>query len=136
MIPYDQDIDVGICEEDIEEFKKNIPFLTNNGEVFKQISNSQFIYSLSNINNIHIDIFVYKKFDNIYKSPDSSIVNSDLFPFEKKMFEGMEFNVPNNSIKYIESVYGNDCINIYLTTQHPNNLDLPSNNVWENYIKN
>ena len=146
IIPWDHDCDLGICDDDIDNFHKAIPFLNKYGKMTTK--HGDYVYQLSEKNKIHIDIFVYKK--NIksnkvyYKGPDSIISEDDLKPLKKEIFENIEFLIPNQSKKYIEEVYGKKSIekpiiklsyrDNYLNTPHPNYGDLPTKDVWEKYL--
>ena len=59
-IPYDADMDVSLCPDQFENFKKAKGFLEENGEKIRSTC-SGFTYQLSLTNKIHIDIFYYRK---------------------------------------------------------------------------
>ena len=152
-IPYDVDIDIGICIEEINNFKKAINFLCENGEKIKY-SRNMFVYQLSNINNIHIDFFIYKKINKdgkelyisqqYYQTPRSFFFKEDLFPLKKTKFENMDVFIPNKSKEYIERNYGIGCIDNPITKHnYINNYvskgskgDLPNNDKWNELLKN
>jgi len=119
-IPWDVDIDVGILMEDFDKFKKSIPFLTKDGEIFKQSAKLMIVYHLSKINNIHIDIGLYQKVKrndtNVYITyyskniPSCTFLEDELFPLKKATFENIEVLIPNKSKKYLEANYGEKCV--------------------------
>jgi hypothetical protein len=151
-IPYDVDIDVGICREELDNFKKAIGFLCENGE--KIIGkNNMFVYQLSKINNIHIDFFIYNKINKngkelyisqqFYQTPKSFFLKEDLFPLKKATFENLEVFIPNKSREYTERNYGIGSIENPITKlSYVNNYiskgtkgDLPDEKKWEELLK-
>jgi phosphorylcholine metabolism protein LicD len=151
-IPYDADIDLGMCIDEFNNFKKAFDYLQCNGEVIKQINNNIFIYKLSKINDVHIDIFIYEKKiignqylyvgDQYKKTPNSYFTEEDLFPLKKTSFENIETFIPNNSKKYIEANYGIKCIENPITKHsYVSNYitagthgDLPDAKTWNNLL--
>ena len=110
------------------------------------------VYKLSGINNIHIDIGLYKKvrkkgrvvYITSYSEhiPSCSFFEEDLLPFKKAKFENIEVLIPNNSKKYLEANYGEKCIENPITKHSYNNDyinngsfgDLPDNKKWKELL--
>lgn len=154
IIPYDPDTDVGMLECEIPNFCNAINFLTNNDEKIKKINNLWYQYQLSEKNNIHLDIFIYKKKQNNkiikYVGPEHYFLEEDLLPLKKAIMENNEVFIPNNSKKYIEKTYGEKCIEnpISKINYHPDYLDfnsdyrkkgfndLPNKNYWLKLLQN
>jgi hypothetical protein len=153
MIPYDVDIDIGICEEDLCNFKNSLNYLCNNGEQVRQNGAEMIIYQLSSINSIHIDIFIFNKQTKNNKilyignrnTPNSYFLKEDLFPLKKINFENMEVLIPNKSREYLERNYGKGCIENPITKhcyindyvkRNGTNGDLPDKNTWNRLLRN
>jgi len=151
MVPYDADIDVGICEDQLANFNKAKKYLCSNDEVVTWSSSKIILYKLSSINSIHIDLFVYKKNKNNMitscqhsSSPESYFLKDDLFPLKKTLFENIEVLIPNKSREYLERNYGEKCIENPITKHcYINNYvqigskgDLPDKNTWEKLLDN
>tara|TARA_B110000037_G_scaffold33801_1_gene40819 strand:+ start:4194 stop:4943 length:750 start_codon:yes stop_codon:yes gene_type:complete len=151
-IPYDVDMDVGMCIDDFNNFKNAAEFLQRNGEVIRQVGDGIYVYQLSKANIIHIDIFIYKQklvdneyiyVSNQYKTtPYSYFTKEDLMPFRTVSFENIESYIPNNSKKYIEANYGAKCIENPITKHsYINNYvangttgDLPNTSAWNKLL--
>lgn len=151
-IPYDADMDMGMCTEEINNFKKAYDFLQRNGEVIRQIREGVYVYQLSKTNLIHIDIFIYKKkyIKNQYlyvseqynSTPTCYFTEEDLMPLRKTSFENIESYIPNNSKNYIEATYGVKCIENPITKHsYINNYvdsgttgDLPNTSAWNKLL--
>jgi len=146
IIPWDSDCDLGICDDDIDDFHKAIPFLNRYGKITTK--NGHYLYEFSEKNKIHVDIFVFRKKNKsnkiYYSYSNYNILQETFKPFKKGIFENMDFLIPNQSEKYIEEFYGKKSINNpinklsyrdnYTSTPHPDNKDLPSIDVWEKYL--
>ena len=151
-IPYDSDIDVGICEDQLSNFNKAMDYLCNNGEIIKKVYGSLFVYQLSSKNVIHIDMYVYKKKqNNMYtcmqynSTPESFFLEDELFPLKKTTFENIEVLIPNKVIKYLEANYGKGCIENPITKHsyidnyvkcNGTKGDLPDKNTWNKLLQN
>ncbi len=132
MINWDNDIDIGILYSDQNKIlqnknifeKFNIRLLKNKTTgLYWQVDSK--INSLDNLDpEIHIDIFMYENNNNIlyntdnrFKYPDLksghcntsyNLINLELFPLKKKIFEGLLINIPNKSHNILSNALGND----------------------------
>jgi hypothetical protein len=153
-IPYDVDMDVGMCVDDFNKFKEASGFLQRNGEVIKQVGDGIYVYQMSETNIIHIDIFIYEKkfinnqylyISNAYnKTPYCYFTEEDLMPLRKASFENIMSYIPNNSKKYIEASYGVKCIENPITKHNYDYKyiengtigDLPNKETWNKLLNN
>ena len=115
IIPWDDDIDLGITSESLEKIKK----IDKDGEFLKEgiLINYDNITQLRfKENNIHIDLFEYKLTKNKYKMTNDWCAKS--FPKEfyfKEEIETLEANrldnitikIPSNHKRFLDHTYDN-----------------------------
>lgn len=124
IIEWDDDIDLIVFFEDREKLIRltKIKMKYNIRQVnigFRIIKNNLDAFPF-------IDLFFYKKYDDIYKpitqyyndkyidfiseNINTNIKENQLFPFNKAIFEGLNVNIPYKSIQILKKRYGKDCI--------------------------
>ena len=122
MIPWDDDIDVGILEDEFEKFK-SIDFSKyglkcegiekhNTGKIFYIDEYDNGVKGES----IFIDIFFFKNISGdkyIYSNPEAYIswpneffYKSEIFPLKRYKFNNIEINGPSEYIPYCERSWG------------------------------
>jgi len=104
LLPWDDDIDIGILEKDvdvIESFKDNEYYFetVQYGYKFKKKGS-----------NIFIDIMVHINDDGKYHMkvnwwPKEYIYEHELFPLKKHVFSDLSIYIPNNSKDYLDRGY-------------------------------
>ena len=123
IIPWDDDLDIGICEEDVSLFEALKPRLNGCGysivktffgyKIFlkarKKVDKEDFSFPF-------LDVFIYKLKDNKYILkynaarkiwPKSYFTNSQLFPIVEREFGIFKIYTPNNPIPYLNRSYKN-----------------------------
>lgn len=118
LIPWDDDIDLFICEKDEEKLISLIEYAMNYGlkiiyepiDKFGKKNKTFIIYELYNESNIFCDIFIMKINKNYieYASeyylknfPNREIFLDELYPIQKKNIHGcIDINILNNYDKY------------------------------------
>ena len=128
IIPWDDDIDIAIIDEDnIKEKFENIKNeLKNENKYYISECSFGYKFNLKDDENVFIDLFIYKqngdKFlltdEAIKLWPDDFYNVKDLFPLKEDIFEGIIVNIPNNCIPYLISVYGKNYNSLKLTHIH------------------
>jgi len=106
LMPYDDDIDLGIFEKDITHIKKY-----RNYKYHFRKSKYGYIFS-KKFSIVFIDIMVYTKIENKYKIINNIFPNEyfeldDIFPLIVKPFSNIQINIPAQYIKYLDRVYPN-----------------------------
>jgi lipopolysaccharide cholinephosphotransferase len=105
FIPWDEDVDVFIVEEDLDDFLCLLPVLRDAG--LPLVRHEKDLYSLMRGDD-YIDVYIFRKFlgrrSCIAGSFDSSFVKFT----ETRQFLGVDFNVPPNPERFLETIYGND----------------------------
>ena len=151
-IPYDVDIDFGICREELRNFQKAMRFLCENGEKII-VKNKMIVYQLSKINNVHVDFFIYDKIlkdgkemyiSSKYRETEKChLLKDELYPLKKAIFENMDVLIPNKSKVYMDRIYGVGCIeNPIVKVAYGDNYvskgtiaDIPDEKKWEELLK-
>ena len=119
IIPWDDDIDIGMLLTEENKINDNINVFNINGlRIRRNRTDAYWQIDLlpedkninEKLNEIHIDLFLYKNIDNILYNTDIRFMNSDinsghcnityqysnLFPLIKKKFYDFYINCPNN----------------------------------------
>jgi phosphorylcholine metabolism protein LicD len=134
LIPWDDDIDIAVIEDDREKLynaineimkeNNNISFIINNDN----LDLDKVVYGKMNDNPIQLDIFYFKYFpDNQYYDftsertrnlwPNQYIYKDEIFPLESVSYylydiygiknDGIKIKIPNKSKKYLDRIYKN-----------------------------
>lgn len=118
IIPWDNDIDIGILDKNIvdlleleEEFNKvGLRLKLNRTQCYYQVDYIDDIIDDTKTNDVHIDIFPFKETEsNMYVNIDPRFITNehircnfrykgdDLFPLQKyKFYDVLDVNLPNN----------------------------------------
>ena len=131
IIPWDDDIDVGVKIEDKEKLleKLKIAFLSHNILVWGNVHGLKIF--CKDDSRIGTDVFFYKL------EGDKYVINSDtsrkLWPkdyflleeihqIERDNFSNLQVNIPKNPLRYLKTLYGENCMNeAYLDFNHLQN---------------
>jgi len=135
FIPWDDDIDLVILKE--KDFDTRIKQVDEDlKESGLYLKDSPFGYAVHKVNKIedgdegYIDLFIYTKRDNIWEGnewsrshfPREYFKEDMLFPIKTDIFEGINVNVPNDSIGWLKQNYGENCLtNTKITHMHQAN---------------
>ena len=65
--------------------------------------------------------FIGSPIDGALRTP---ILTSEIFPLKKATFEGVEFNIPNNPVKYLNNHYGGDVRKMPPVSRNHHRVDL------------
>lgn len=123
IIPWDNDIDIGILDKNIddllelnEEFNKyGLRLKLNRTQCYYQVDYINDIIDENKTNDIHIDIFPFKEIEsNIYVNIDPRFIKNeyircnfrykskDLFPLQQyKFYDVLDVNIPCNSLNIL-----------------------------------
>jgi hypothetical protein len=127
IIPWDDDIDIGIWEQDAPLITKLLPSIEHCWYGFKFVSDD-----------VPIDIFTFKKVDNlaVYSSnlsrlrwPKEYYYVSELVSFSNANFGPTSIRVSSKNKDYVERAYGSDCI-VKCYTQPPHSISWLNRVVW------
>jgi len=138
IIPHDDDIDVGILEEEVNKIEKLKTEIENNGYTFECGDKSKpdiikffkfdnkkvlkdywidiFIFKTSEENN---DKYVYKNKDHQELWPTEWFYKKELFPLHRFPFDKLKINGPNKPNNYLDRAY---------PEWHKIRIDLPHGN--------
>jgi len=126
FIPWDDDMDVCVSENDFNKILDNKEIFIKNGlEVHiikKAFSRKNYMIKIFSKNGIKIDgikwtwpfidIFLYKQKNNkiIFDADhfDYEFDYKDIFPLKTNLFEGISFSIPKNLDKINDTIYGNN----------------------------
>ncbi len=116
IIPWDDDIDIGIFEKDIEKYN-NLHF-NSFGYKTKPIDKDD--YSCGKVflgRELYIDVFPFENIDHIYRYkedrarrlwPNEYFYKDELFPLCRYKFGDISVSGANNPIPYCERAWGKD----------------------------
>lgn len=121
IIPHDDDIDVGILEEDCDklirledDFRKD-GYIVEKGDNCFKFSQKKYLNNSEHIFSKWIDLFVFKKENNKYILTDKKnqkiwplewFYENELFPIRRFSFGKININGPNKPTKYLDRSYG------------------------------
>jgi phosphorylcholine metabolism protein LicD len=110
IIDWDSDLDVGILFEDFYKNKLEIENrIKEKGFFLTKVYDNFYRVNFSDKNHLHCDLFLFKKDkEGIYKTcfKEYKSKHNEIFPLNKKVFFGTEFNTPNNIELFLETRYG------------------------------
>jgi phosphorylcholine metabolism protein LicD len=104
LMPFDDDIDIGVCIKDNEKIK-NYEHLDY---YFEEVN---FGYKFRKKDSpIFIDIMIYENIEGTYRIingnwPNDYFSENDLFPLKQMFYSGIKLNVPNNHKGYLDRYY-------------------------------
>lgn len=113
MVPWDDDADIAIKEEDLDKLLLlNDEFKLNGFEIYKYWK----IYKFRYFDNEYpfVDIFLYKKEGNKYIMNDEELISywpneyyneDELYPLKKYKFGNNYYNGPNFCLDYLDRMY-------------------------------
>lgn len=133
IIPWDDDIDIGMLLSEEYIIHNNINLFNTNGlRIRRNRTNAywqiDYMSDDINLNDIHIDLFLYENIDNIlyntdirFSLPDIdsghcniSYPYDNLFPLIKKNFYDFELNCPNKYDSILKNSIGKDYLQVAL----------------------
>ena len=132
IIPWDDDIDIAIIDEDnIKQKFENIKIDLENKYYISDCSFG-YKFNLKENKNVFIDLFIYKQngdkflLNKIAKRtwPNNFYFNEDIFPIRQDDFENIIVNIPNNSERYLIRAYGKNYDIPKLTHIHNNDINI------------
>lgn len=111
IIPWDDDIDIGIMESDMEKFN-SLDFGYRSSGASENSCGKIYLDE-----KLYIDVFPFEKkgdrYQYIEKSardlwPNDYFLEGELFPLKKYKFGNLEVSGPNNHLQYSERAWGKD----------------------------
>lgn len=128
MIPWDDDMDLGMLKTDFLKLKYDKHVHKDLNEIGLYVGNVRDKYRLFKIkkknehddysvNNIFIDIFCMELIDDYYVFlneherelwPNSKFKYNELFPLKTSYINNISIKIPNNSLEYINTHFGED----------------------------
>lgn len=124
FIPWDDDIDLVILKED-DTLEDRLTRVNENLKMYNMyLKDAPFGYAVHNKdhsipkNKAYIDLFIFEKKGDLwignewaqYTFPKEEFRDKMLFPFNKGIFEGIEVNIPNDSVGWLKQSYGEECL--------------------------
>lgn len=136
MIPWDDDVDIGFCEDYEQDVLNLKDIFINKGYAFylNAISGGIIIFSQTYslyVEQLHLDVYMWKhQGDLLYddfidaqqtylpsmSNPEQNVnkryyINkSDLYPLTKHIYYDRYLSIPNNYEAILNYMYGNDCL--------------------------
>ena len=116
QIPYDDDLDISIFQEDAEKILALKDDLNKLGYTIKIRYPDWYVISG---NYIALDVFHIKKTGSIYRYANSLarskwwrffFYEKELFPLKRHKFGNIEVSIPNEPLEYLKRAYGDDCL--------------------------
>lgn len=116
LIPWDTDVDIIINQKNFENAYEILCKELGNKyiirkERYNNVEKSLIRVYLSEINHLHLDIFMYKdNNDNqlLFISDNILFLKTDIFPFQKIFFYDLHLSVPKDIEKQLQTFYGKD----------------------------
>lgn len=104
LIPFDDDVDLGILINDVPKIHKY-----ESDEYYFGVCSFGYKFKKKDCD-MFIDIFVFEKDEHEYKIindlwPGEAITSYELHPVKKNNFGDIKINVPNNSKKYLDRAF-------------------------------
>ncbi len=135
LMPFDDNIDVGVCMEDEENIKK----YKHPTFYFEEIL---FGYKfLKKESSMFIDIFIFKNDEGTYRLicdewPNEYHKKDDLFPLKTINYGDILVNVPNNYMEYLNRSYPDWQNTIKIADSHHNQYEFDKHNLPKEFHKN
>lgn len=108
LLPFDDDIDIGILDKDVEKIEK----YNNDNYYFEKTGFGYKIFKKNDDTKpkIFIDIMVFEIKNNMYKVINGnwgseSIKENELYPLLKMKYSDLDINVPNKYKEYLDRAF-------------------------------
>ncbi len=124
IIPWDDDADIGIFQKDVKKFEKMIPVFKKCGYTIKKHWVGYKIFytkrkkiKRENYSYPFVDVFVYKRIGDKIKPASAEVRKtwpkdwfkvSEIENLKLQYFGRYAIFIPDNSERYLETLYGND----------------------------
>ena len=115
MIPWDNDADIGIMENDLDKVLAKRP-LFNQHDIYLDYADDIWRIGSKRIDNMYIDMYLLKDMPdgtiayNISRNrkrwPKEYLLPDELYPLKNYTFGPLTLQGPNNAESYLERVYG------------------------------